>query len=164
MHVPGARNDARTGVGADVCGRPRRIWPGTRPIGANARNGVGAYRIRPPKRARGPEWMDAGYDHSPHTGSFGGAYAIRPYPAGRRAFGYPANFAGVPDAPRGLGKCQTSCFKVSEASERLKQVVSRFPTRRKGSNKLFQGIRGVGKLQNTPLNVSEASESSKTRR
>ena len=42
-----------------------------------------------------PEWMDAGYDHSPRTGSFGRAYAIRPYPAGRRAFGYPANFAGV---------------------------------------------------------------------
>ena len=46
----------------------------------------------------------------------------------------------VPDAPRPrkvskraaerfrrVGKAQTSCFKVSEASERLKQVVSRFP-------------------------------------
>ena len=42
-----------------------------------------------------PEWMDAGYDHSPRTGSFGGAYAIRPYPTGRRAFQYPAKFAGV---------------------------------------------------------------------
>ena len=31
---------------------------------------------------------------------------------------------------RGLGKAQTSCFKVSEASERPKQVVSRFPTPR----------------------------------
>ena len=31
---------------------------------------------------------------------------------------------------RGLGKAQTSCFKVSDASERPKQVVSRFPTPR----------------------------------
>ena len=29
-------------VGPGVCGR-RRIWPGTRPIGANDRTGVGAY-------------------------------------------------------------------------------------------------------------------------
>ena len=35
---------------------PRRIWPGTRPDGANARNGVGAYCIRPPNRAARPEW------------------------------------------------------------------------------------------------------------
>ena len=45
---------------------------------------------------------------------------------------------------RALGKAQTSCFKVSDASERLKQVVSRFPRPRKGSNKLFQGFRGLG--------------------
>ena len=49
--------------------------------------------------------------------------------------------------PRGLGNAQTSCFKVSEASERLKQVVSRFPTRRKGSNKLFQDFRGLGRVK-----------------
>ena len=59
---------------------------------------------------------------------------------------------------RRLGKAQTSCFKVSEASERLKQVVSRFPTRRKGSNKLFQGIRGLGKAQTSCFKESEASE------
>ena len=58
---------------------------------------------------------------------------------------------------RGLGKAQTSCFKVSDASERLKQVVSRFPTRRKGSNKLFQGIRGLGKAQTSCFKVSDAS-------
>ena len=45
---------------------------------------------------------------------------------------------------RRLGKAQASCFKVSEASERPKQVVSRFPTRRKGSNRLFQDFRGLG--------------------
>ena len=45
---------------------------------------------------------------------------------------------------RGLGKAQTSCFKESEASERLKQVVSRFPRPRKGPNKLFQGFRRLG--------------------
>ena len=45
---------------------------------------------------------------------------------------------------RRVGKAQTSCFKESEASERLKQVVSRFPTRRKGPNKLFQGFRRLG--------------------
>jgi len=69
--------------------------------------------------------------YPPRTGSFGRAYAIRPYPAGRRAFGYPANLAGVPDAPR----------KVS------KRAAKRF--------------RRVGKLKNAPLNVSEASEGSK---
>ena len=56
---------------------------------------------------------------------------------------YPAKFAGVRRRP--------------EASERLKQVVSRFPTRRKGSNKLFQGIRGLGKAQTNCFKVSEAS-------
>ena len=58
---------------------------------------------------------------------------------------------------RGLGKCQTSCFKESEASERLKQVVSRNPRPRKGSNKLFQGFRGLGKAQTSCFKVSDAS-------
>ena len=58
---------------------------------------------------------------------------------------------------RGLGKCQTSCFKVSDASERLKQVVSRNPRPRKGSNKLFQGFRGLGKAQTSCFKVSDAS-------
>ena len=52
-----------------------------------------------------PEWMDAGYDRPPRTGSFGRAYAIRPYPTGRRAFQYPANLAGVPDAPGQIRRC-----------------------------------------------------------
>ena len=39
---------------------------------------------------------------------------------------------------RGLGKAQTSCFKVSDASERLKQVVSRFPRPR--------GVRDAGQV------------------
>ena len=72
-----------------------------------------------------------GYMYSPPMVAPGGAYAIRPYPAGRRAFGYPANLAGVPDAPR----------KVS------KRAAERF--------------RGLGNLKNAPLNVSEASEGSK---
>ena len=59
---------------------------------------------------------------------------------------------------RGLGKAQTSCFKVFDASERLKQVVSRFPRPRKGSNKLFQGFRGLGKAQTGCFKVSDASE------
>ena len=58
---------------------------------------------------------------------------------------------------RGLGKAQTGCFKESEASERLKQVVSRNPRPRKGSNKLFQGIRGLGKAQTSCFKVSDAS-------
>jgi len=58
---------------------------------------------------------------------------------------------------RGLGKAQTSCFKVSDASERLKQVVSRNPRPRKGSNKLFQGFRRVGKAQTSCFKVSDAS-------
>ncbi len=62
---------------------------------------------------------------------------------------------------RGLGKAQTSCFKVSDASERLKQVVSRNPRPRKGSNKLFQGFRGLGKAQTSCFKVSDASEGSK---
>ncbi len=47
---------------------------------------------------------------------------------------------------RGLGKAQTSCLKVSEGSERPKQVVSRFPRARKGPNRLFEGFRGLGSL------------------
>ena len=62
---------------------------------------------------------------------------------------------------RGLGKAQTSCFKVSDASERLKQVVSRNPRPRKGSNKLFQGFRRLGKAQTSCFKVSDASEGSK---
>ena len=53
----------------------------------------------------------------------------------------PANLAGVPDA-----------------SESVKQVVSRFPTPRKVSNKLFQGFRRVGKAQTSCFKESEASE------
>ena len=59
---------------------------------------------------------------------------------------------------RGLGKAQTSCLKVSEGSERPKQVVSRFPRARKGPNRLFQGFRGLGKAQTGCLKVSEGSE------
>ena len=59
--------------------------------------------------------------------------------------------------PRGLGKCQNAPLNVSDASERPKQVVSRFPRPRKGSNKLFQGIRGLGKAQTSCFKVSEAS-------
>ena len=44
--------NARTTVGAGVCGR-RRIWPGTR-RDPNARTTVGAYRIRPPNGPQGP--------------------------------------------------------------------------------------------------------------
>ena len=59
---------------------------------------------------------------------------------------------------RGLGKAQTSCLKVSEGSERPKQVVSRFPRARKSPNRLFQGFRGLGKVQTGCLKVSEGSE------
>ena len=62
---------------------------------------------------------------------------------------------------RGLGKAQTGCFKVSDASERLKQGVSRFTRPRKGSSKLFQGFRRVGKAQTSCFKVSDASEGSK---
>ena len=45
-----------------------------------------------------------------------------------------------------------------DASESVKQVVSRFPRPRKGSNKLFQGFRRVGKAQTSCFKESEASE------
>ena len=77
---------------------------------------------------------------------------------GREAGEVPGQIRRRPQTPRGLGKCQTSCFKVSDASERPKQVVSRFPRPRKGSNKLFQGIRGLGKAQTSCFKVSDASE------
>ena len=70
----------------------------------------------------------------------------------------PGKLRRRPQTPRGLGKCQTSCFKVFDASERLKQVVSRNPRPRKGPNKLFQGIRGLGKAQTSCFKVSDASE------
>ena len=131
---------------------------------------VGAYRIRPPNIPQGMNDHTRGRVFATDGGAWR-AYSIRPYPTGRRAFQYPANLAGVPDASesvkqvvsrfprprkcpnklfqgfRGLGKAQTGCFKESEASERLKQVVSRFPTRRKGPNRLFQGFRRVGRLK-----------------
>ena len=53
----------------------------------------------PPKRARGPEWMDAGYDHPPRTGSFGGAYAIRPYTGTR------TNKPNGPPGPNDRNEC-----------------------------------------------------------
>ena len=80
---------------------------------------VGAYRIRPPNISQGMN------DHTPGT-------CIRHRwwrPVGRMQYA-PTHAA---DAP--------------EASESVKQVVSRFPTRRKGSNKLFQGFRGLGRLK-----------------
>ena len=49
---------------------------------------------------------------------------------------YPANWAGVPDAPRA----------------------------RKVPKRAAEGFRRLGKRQNTPLKVSDASESIKTRR
>ena len=115
MHVPGARNDARTGVGA--------------------------YRIRPPNGPTGPNDRNDARTAVAHS-SLAGCLVGRMQYAPTR---FPASAEAVRRRPRGLGKAQTSCFKVSEASERLKQVVSRFPTRRKGPNKLFQGFRRVGK-------------------
>ena len=59
---------------------------------------------------------------------------------------------------RGTRPNSPASADAPEASESVKQVVSRFPTRRKGSNKLFQGIRGLGKAQTSCFKVSEASE------
>ena len=118
IHVP----NARTTVGA-YCIRPPNIpqgmndhTPGTcirhrwwRPVGRMLLRLLHGYPHQQTNGAQAPtnqhqtghrpEWMDAGYDHSPRVGVPGGAYAIRPYPTGRRAFQYPANLAGVPDAP-----------------------------------------------------------------
>ena len=44
--------------------------------------------------------------------------------------------------PRGLGKCQTSCFKVSDASE--------------GSKHAAEGFRGVGASADGPCRGMEA--------
>ena len=54
-------------------------------------------------------------------------------------------------------KGSNKLFQGFEASERLKQVVSRNPRPRKDSNKLFQGIRGLGKAQTSCFKVSDAS-------
>ena len=54
--------------------------------------------------------------YPPRTGSFGGAYAIRPYTR--------------PQTPRRLGKCQNAPLNVSEASE--------------GSKHAAEGFRGLG--------------------
>ena len=72
-----------------VCNTPLHGYP---PQQTNGPQGPNKPTSNGPHR---PEWMNAGYDRPPRTGSFGRAYAIRPYPAGRRAFGYPAKFAGV---------------------------------------------------------------------
>ena len=55
----------------------------------------------------------------------------------------PGKLRRRPQTPRGLGKAQTSCFKVSDASESVKQVVSRFPTPRGvyGRRRIWPGTR-----------------------
>ena len=50
-----------------------------RPIGANDRNGVGAYCIRPPDGPERGRMIIPGDVFPPRTGAPGGAYAIRPY-------------------------------------------------------------------------------------
>ena len=59
---------------------------------------------------------------------------------------------------RGTRPNSPASADAPEASERPKQVVSRFPRPRKGSNKLFQGFRRVGKAQTSCFKESEASE------
>ena len=61
--------------------------------------------------------MDAGYDHPPRTGSFGRAYAIRPY-------------TGTQTPLTPLGKLKNAPLNVSDASE--------------GSKHAAEGFRGVG--------------------
>ena len=59
---------------------------------------------------------------------------------------------------RGTRPNSPASADAPEASESVKQVVSRFPRPRKGSNKLFQGFRRVGKAQTSCFKESEASE------
>ena len=58
---------------------------------------------------------------------------------------------------RGTRPNSPASADAPEAPESVKQVVSRFPRPRKGSNKLFQGFRRVGKAQASCFKVSEAS-------
>ena len=101
-----------------------------------ARGGCGQTVARPPAGAG----KLAGYLKKNRTRQTGQASLTAPAGAGKLAGylkkPYPANLAGVPDAPRP----------------------------RKASKRAAGDFRGVGKRQNTPLNVSEASESIKTRR
>ena len=96
-----------------------------RPIGANARTGVGAYRIRPPNI---PQGMN---DHTPGT-------CIRPVP-GRLVGRMQYAPTRVTDAPsprkvskraaerfRGLGKLKNAPLNVSEASEGSKHAAEGF--------------------------------------
>ena len=59
---------------------------------------------------------------------------------------------------RGTRPNSPASADAPDASESVKQVVSRFPRPRKGSNRLFQGIRGLGKAQTSCFKESEASE------
>ena len=59
---------------------------------------------------------------------------------------------------RGTRPNSPASADAPEASESVKQVVSRNPRPRKVSNKLFQGFRRVGKAQTSCFKESEASE------
>ena len=58
---------------------------------------------------------------------------------------------------RGTRPNSPASADAPEASESVKQVVSRNPRPRKVSNKLFQGFRRVGKAQTSCFKVSDAS-------
>ena len=67
------------------------VRPDTRPIGANDRNGVGAYCIRPTKRAPGPEWMYRPARIRPHR--VPGPPRVSPWAMIHRAYS-PAGYPG----------------------------------------------------------------------
>ncbi len=72
---------------------------------------------------------------------------------------YPANLAGVPDAPRAR-KPSAACFDPSEGSETFSGAFWRFPRARKSSAACFDAFRGLGNLQRRVLTLSEGSETS----
>ena len=115
---------------------PGEVWPGAytdapRPRKGSNRLFQGFRRLR--KRQNAPlEISDASEGSKHAAGDFRGLG--RGSPAGLKILDrYPANLAGVPDAPRP----------------------------RKASKHAAEGFRALGKRQNTPLKVSDASEGSK---
>ena len=113
MHVPGAQRhtpptNGPLGANARTPGRP--VGPPDHSPGRNpGRRNPGTQRHTPPKRASGPEWMNAGDVYSPRAGGPNGTYPARPgFRPDRphtRGFapGYdPAPLQGAPLYPAGL--------------------------------------------------------------
>ena len=150
-----------------VCGRlrtPANLAGGVRDAGQESRVHVARNEYAHQTGSR-PEWTDAGYDHSPHTGACEGGVFDTPLPCRPAASAgikkpdtcreflhtYPAFLAGVPDASGQLGR-------PLRPLGNLQRRVLTLPMPRKPSAARFGAFRPLGNVQRRVLMLSDASE------